>query len=91
MFALGDAAGVSADARGGGGERLPPTAQVAFQQADYLAWNLWASLNGKPLLPFRYQARTSCHAVRSDCPVLTFLRRVVVALCAAGGARFLLS
>lgn len=34
---------------------LPPTAQVAFQQADYVAWNLWASINRRPLLPFRYQ------------------------------------
>lgn len=29
--------------------------QVAFQQADYVAWNLWASINGRPLLPFKYQ------------------------------------
>ena len=34
---------------------LPPTAQVAFQQADYVAWNVWASINNRPLLPFRYQ------------------------------------
>jgi NADH:ubiquinone reductase (non-electrogenic) len=34
---------------------LPATAQVAFQQADYAAWNLWASVLGRPLLPFRYQ------------------------------------
>ncbi len=30
-------------------------AQVAFQQADYVAWNLWASINRRPLLPFKYQ------------------------------------
>ena len=29
--------------------------QVAFQQADYVAWNLWAAINNRPLLPFRYQ------------------------------------
>ena len=29
--------------------------QVAFQQADYVAWNLWASINQRPLLPFKYQ------------------------------------
>ena len=29
--------------------------QVAFQQADYVAWNLWASINRRPLLPFKYQ------------------------------------
>ena len=28
---------------------------MAFQQADYVAWNLWAAINGRPLLPFRYQ------------------------------------
>lgn len=28
---------------------------MAFQQADYVAWNLWASINGRPLLPFKYQ------------------------------------
>jgi NADH dehydrogenase FAD-containing subunit len=28
---------------------------VAFQQADYVAWNLWASINRRPLLPFKYQ------------------------------------
>jgi demethylphylloquinone reductase len=34
---------------------LPSTAQVAFQQADYAAWNVWASINGRAALPFRYQ------------------------------------
>ncbi|KAL6761833.1 putative type II NADH dehydrogenase [Haematococcus lacustris] len=34
---------------------FPATAQVAFQQADYVAWNLWAAMAGRPLLPFRYQ------------------------------------
>jgi demethylphylloquinone reductase len=29
--------------------------QVALQQADYVAWNVWASICGRPLLPFRYQ------------------------------------
>ena len=29
--------------------------QVALQQADYVAWNIWASIHGRPLLPFRYQ------------------------------------
>ncbi|MGB7377266.1 MAG: NAD(P)/FAD-dependent oxidoreductase, partial [Rivularia sp. (in: cyanobacteria)] len=31
------------------------TAQAAFQQADYVGWNIWASLTNRPLLPFRYQ------------------------------------
>jgi NADH dehydrogenase FAD-containing subunit len=29
--------------------------QVALQQADYVAWNLWASINNRPVLEFRYQ------------------------------------
>ncbi len=29
--------------------------QVAFQQADYVAWNLWSAINNKPLLNFRYK------------------------------------
>ncbi|KAF6140058.1 hypothetical protein GIB67_001799 [Kingdonia uniflora] len=31
----------------------PP--QVAFQQADFAGWNLWAAINDRPLLPFRFQ------------------------------------
>ncbi|KAI3983987.1 hypothetical protein MKX01_035114, partial [Papaver californicum] len=34
---------------------LPATAQVAFQQADFAGWNLWAAINNRPLLPFRFQ------------------------------------
>lgn len=51
VFAIGDGAASSA----AGNQQLPATAQVAFQQADYCAWNVWASIMGKPLLPFRYQ------------------------------------
>ncbi|KAG0583473.1 hypothetical protein KC19_3G139000 [Ceratodon purpureus] len=51
IFALGDSAGTT-DASG---RTLPSTAQVAFQQADYAGWNLWAAINNRPLLPFRYQ------------------------------------
>ena len=36
-------------------QQLPATAQVAFQQADYVAWNIWASINNRPLLRFSYQ------------------------------------
>lgn len=31
--------------------------QVAFQQADFAGWNIWASINNRPLLPFRYVIR----------------------------------
>ena len=51
IFALGDITEcVDAD-----GQKVPASAQVAFQQADYTAWNIWASLTDRPLLPFRYQ------------------------------------
>lgn len=51
ILALGDLAAVH-DAEG---QAVPATAQVAIQQADYAAWNLWADLTQRPLLPFRYQ------------------------------------
>ncbi|KAG1677080.1 hypothetical protein FOA52_001250 [Chlamydomonas sp. UWO 241] len=69
VFALGD---VSVNEPGGtGAPALPATAQVAFQQADYVAWNLWASLNGRTLLTFNVKdyilvARRRMHAV-TDC------------------------
>jgi NADH:ubiquinone reductase (non-electrogenic) len=48
VFALGDVAIASQ-------QSLPATAQVALQQADFVAWNIWASINKKPLLNFKYQ------------------------------------
>ncbi|GKV11013.1 hypothetical protein SLEP1_g22302 [Rubroshorea leprosula] len=51
IFALGD----SSAFRDSNGRLLPATAQVAFQQADYAGWNLWAVINDRPLLPFRFQ------------------------------------
>mmetsp|Transcript_24785 Transcript_24785/g.59859 ORF Transcript_24785/g.59859 Transcript_24785/m.59859 type:complete len:508 (+) Transcript_24785:486-2009(+) len=53
FYALGDAAtcGEREDAVGG----TPSTAQAAMQQADYVAWNLRASMLGDKLLPFRFQ------------------------------------
>ena len=36
-------------------EEKPATAQVAFQAADYCAWNVWSAINKKSILPFRYQ------------------------------------
>ncbi len=50
IFALGDLA----DCRDADGKNVPTTAQVALQQAEYAAWNIWASLSDRPLLPFRY-------------------------------------
>ncbi|XP_034691636.1 alternative NAD(P)H-ubiquinone oxidoreductase C1, chloroplastic/mitochondrial isoform X2 [Vitis riparia] len=51
IFAVGD----SSSLRDSKGKLLPATAQVAFQQADFAGWNLWAAINDRPLLPFRFQ------------------------------------
>ncbi|KAL9462570.1 hypothetical protein AB3S75_000551 [Citrus x aurantiifolia] len=51
IFALGDSSAL----RDSSGRPLPATAQVAFQQADFAGWNLWAAINDRPLLPFRFQ------------------------------------
>jgi len=51
IFALGDIT----ECVDGNGQKVPPSAQAAYQQADYTAWNIWASLTDRPLLPFRYQ------------------------------------
>ena len=53
---LGDAACVT-DPRTAPGAQprpYPMTAQIALQEADYAAWNVWASLTDRPLLPFEY-------------------------------------
>jgi demethylphylloquinone reductase len=51
IFVLGDLG----DCRDGEGQQVPASAQAAYQQSDYAAWNIWASLTGRPLLPFKYQ------------------------------------
>jgi demethylphylloquinone reductase len=51
VFALGDGAIMRrSDANG----CYAGTAQVAVQQAEYAAWNTWASLTGRPKLEYRY-------------------------------------
>jgi demethylphylloquinone reductase len=50
VFALGDLA----DCRDANQVQVPTTAQSALQQSDCAAWNIWALLNQRPLLPFRY-------------------------------------
>ncbi|MGK7876072.1 MAG: NAD(P)/FAD-dependent oxidoreductase [Xenococcaceae cyanobacterium] len=69
IFALGDVA----DCRDATGQEVPATAQVAFQQSDYCAWNIWASLTGRPLLPFRYQALGELMALGTDNATITSL------------------
>ncbi|MGG6295822.1 NAD(P)/FAD-dependent oxidoreductase [Leptolyngbya sp. AN02str] len=69
IFALGDAAEcIDAD-----GQLVPNTAQAAFQQADYTGWNVWASLTGRPLLPFRYQSIGEMMTLGTDNATLTGL------------------
>ena len=69
VFALGDL--VSSQDKEG--NPLPATAQVAFQQSDYCAWNVWASLEEKPLLPFQYQSLGEMLSLGSDTATLSGL------------------
>ncbi|NJN87125.1 MAG: NAD(P)/FAD-dependent oxidoreductase, partial [Leptolyngbyaceae cyanobacterium SL_7_1] len=69
LFALGDLA-ESYDSEG---QRVPATAQAAFQQAQYVGWNLWASLTDRPLLPFRYQQLGEMMTLGTDNATLTGL------------------
>jgi NADH dehydrogenase len=50
VFAIGDLASCFDS----NANLVPATAQVAFQQSQYCAWNIWASLNQKALVPFSY-------------------------------------
>jgi demethylphylloquinone reductase len=69
IFALGDLA----DCLDAQGQQVPSTAQSAFQQADYAAWNIWASLTRRPLLPFRYQQLGEMMTLGTDNATLTGL------------------
>ena len=58
VFAVGDVAAVDVGYEDFSLQKnasLPSTAQVAFQQADYVAWNVWAAVAERPLLQFKYQ------------------------------------
>ncbi len=69
IFAVGDLA----DCKDVEGQHVPPTAQAAFQQADYAAWNIWASITGRPLLPFRYMGLGEMMTLGTDEATLTGL------------------
>lgn len=69
IFALGDLA----ECHDADGQKIPATAQAAFQQADYAGWNLWASLTGRPLLPFRYQGLGEMMTLGKDTATLAGL------------------
>ena len=67
VFSLGDLV----DCKDTEGQQVPATAQAAFQQAEYVGWNLWASLTDRPLLPFRYQQLGEMLALGVDNATLT--------------------
>ncbi len=69
IFALGD----SVECRDAEGQLVPGTAQAAFQQAECAGWNVWASITGRPLLPFRYQALGEMMTLGKDDATLTGL------------------
>ncbi|MEH2012934.1 NAD(P)/FAD-dependent oxidoreductase [Nostoc sp.] len=69
IFALGDLV----DCHDAEGQQVPATAQAAFQQADYTAWNIWATLTNRPLLPFHYQQLGEMMALGIDNATLTGL------------------
>nr|WP_322506216.1 NAD(P)/FAD-dependent oxidoreductase [Chroococcidiopsis cubana] len=69
IFALGDLA----ECRDAAEQQVPGTAQAAVQQADYAAWNIWASLTHRPLLPFRYQNLGEMMTLGIDSATLTGL------------------
>lgn len=69
IFALGDLA----DCLDAEGKQVPSTAQAAFQQADYVGWNLWATLTGRPLLPFRYSHLGELLTLGTDAAALSGL------------------
>lgn len=62
VFALGDTSSQESDI-----PTFPATAQVAFQQADFVAWNLWASINGRQLLSFRSRVCDFSFQVNDSC------------------------
>lgn len=69
VFAVGDLA----DAKDADGQQVFMTAQVAIQQADYVGWNLWASLTDRPLLAFRYQHLGELMVLGTDNAAITAL------------------
>ncbi|NJO40493.1 MAG: NAD(P)/FAD-dependent oxidoreductase [Cyanobacteria bacterium CRU_2_1] len=69
VFALGDLA----ECHDADGQKIPGTAQAAFQQAEYASWNIWATLTDRPLLPFRYSSYGEMMTLGTDNATLTGL------------------
>ncbi|MDT0437254.1 MULTISPECIES: NAD(P)/FAD-dependent oxidoreductase [Streptomyces] len=55
VFALGDAAAVPDEAKGGEGAVCPPTAQHAMRQGKHVADNVIAALRGGPMYPYAHR------------------------------------
>ncbi|MFM2305102.1 MAG: hypothetical protein RLZZ135_2514 [Cyanobacteriota bacterium] len=72
IFALGDAAAI-VDREGKSIQSIPTNAQAAFQQSDFVAWNVWSSLTDRPLLPFRYTDLGEMMTLGNDNAVLSGL------------------
>ena len=69
IFAIGDLAACYDESK----VPIPATAQTAFQQSDYCAWNLWASITERPLLPFAYKPLGEMMALGIDNATLSGL------------------
>ena len=90
LWAVGDCAAVT-DAKTG--EPCPPTAQFALREAKTLAHNIHASVHGRPLKPFHFDALGALCVVghHTACAELHPFRasRVFRAVCLADVARHL--
>jgi NADH:ubiquinone reductase (non-electrogenic) len=69
VYALGDLA----DCRDADGQQVPNNAQAALQQADFVGWNIWASLTNRAQLPFRYRNLGEMLTLGTDRATLTGL------------------
>jgi demethylphylloquinone reductase len=69
VYALGDLA----ETLDQSGKAVAATAQSAMQQADFAAWNIWASSTGRSLLPFHYKNLGEMMALGKDSATLTGL------------------
>ncbi len=74
IFAVGDLASSQDE----NGNLLSATAQVAFQQAQYAAYNIWASLHDRPQLPFRYLALGEFMSLGTDNAALSVFGRFTI-------------
>ncbi len=69
VYALGDLAEIFDQ----DGKNVTATAQSAMQQADFAAWNIWATSTGRSLLSFQYTNLGEMMALGKDNATLTGL------------------